>query len=55
LYTTALGLDHAHGFFIDKQHVVRRADIGLVFTYRLSPASIEVDLFIVLNSPARLP
>ncbi len=29
-----LGLDHSHCFFVHEQHVVRRADIGLIFAHR---------------------
>jgi len=49
----ALGLDHAHGFALDEQHVVCRACIGGVFTHRHANAGTKVQLFGVLDDPTR--
>src|SRR5437899_31173 len=46
------GFDDAHGFFIDEEDIIRRADIGLVFADGDARASVEVDGFLALHSPS---
>ena len=46
------GFNHANGFFVHKQHVVGRPNVGLVFTHRKALPGTEIDFFGRLNHPA---
>jgi hypothetical protein len=48
----ALGLNDADGLFVDKQHIVGRAGIGMPFADGLADTGAEVDF--LLNRPAGL-
>jgi hypothetical protein len=48
----ALGFDDADGFFVDEQHVVGRAGIGMPFADGLADTGAEVDF--LLHRPASL-
>ena len=50
----AFCLDNPHGPMIDKEHIVHRADIGVVFPHRLTHQVDQVDFPAVLHRPARL-
>ena len=50
----ALGLDHAHGFAVDEQHVVGGAGVGGVFAHRHALRGPQVQGFHVLHDPAGL-
>ena len=47
-----LRLDYAHGFAVDKQHVVRRADVGLIFRNGHTRSGSQIYVLLVLNDPA---
>lgn len=49
-----LGFDHADGLTIHKQHVICRADIGLVLAEGNALGGSEVDFLLVLYHPAGL-
>ena len=49
-----LGLDHADGFFINKESIIRRPNIGLVFLDRDAASCAEIDGLVALNDPTRL-
>ncbi len=48
------GLDHADGLLVHKQDIVRRTDIGIVFTDGNAGAGIEINLLLGLHLPAGL-
>ena len=50
----ALGLNHADGSAVDKQHVIRRAAVGRVFAHRHTDARTQIERLQVLQHPAGL-
>ena len=46
------GFNHAHSLFVHEQHIVRRADVGLVFAHGNPGAGIKIDGLAILHDPA---